>query len=410
MRRLRWWLAARAGVVRRPAPPRAWPEGGTPLRIGFVVCEEAKWGLSSVLQTLNATPGIEVGLYLTLSDLGLRMPRAGRAREYARQRAFFANLGPIWGDLYDAGSDRMRPADTIECDVAFIQQPWGMQELPRLLSGKVRTAYVHYGMAVIANDRMQFGMPDFHPWLWRYFLPTDAHAGAVRAAPGPRPPDIYVTGHPKFDIYLTPAPGRSAVMAWPNPLDQGRKRVIFAPHHGLESYSLGLGTFRWSGAAMLDIAQRHPGIDFLLRPHPNMGLSLIRSGVMSAQDWQAYKDAWTALPNAAVFEESVYWDVFRTSDAMITDSGSFLAEYLPTGSALIRLERQGAAPLNSFGVQLADGFYTAEDSPALETLFHKVVVQGIDPKAAARARAAALLTPAGRPAAAIIAEHIARCR
>lgn len=409
LRRYLWRLSARwaAPTFPAPAPP---PRDGAPLRIGFVVCEQAKWGLTSLFETLRAAPGTEVGFYPTLSDLGLRMSRDARRADYARQRAFFAGLGSIWADLYDLESDRMRPEEAIRCDLVFIQQPWGMQDLPRRLSGRVRAAYVHYGMPVISNDRMQFGLPDFHPWLWRHFLPTEAHAEAVRAAPGPRPPEIRVTGHPKFDAYLPPVPPRNRVETWPNPLGKGRKRVIFAPHHGLEQGSLGLGTFGWSGAAMLDLARRHPEVDFLLRPHPNMAAGLARSGLMQASDWQAYKTAWAELPNAAVFEEGRYWDVFRSSDALITDSGSFLAEYLPTGRPLIRLERDGAAPLNSFGQRLAGGFYRTTDRPGLETLFADIVVRGRDPLAPARARAAALLTPFDRPSAEIIAEEVLSLR
>lgn len=411
LRRYLWRLGDRLRPPAPPAPPALPAAGGRcPLRVGFVVCEQAKWGLGSVLTALQATPGIETGFYPTLSDLSLRMTRDARRADYARQRAFFAGLGSIWADLYDPESDRMRPEGTIQCDLVFIQQPWGMQDLPRRLAGRVRCAYVHYGMPVISNDRMQFGLPDFHPWLWRHFLPTEAHAEAVRAAPGPRPPEIRITGHPKFDAYLSPVPQRNRVGTWPNPLEQGRKRVIFAPHHGLEQGSLGLGTFAWSGAAMLDLARRHPEVDFLLRPHPNMAAGLARSGLMQTAEWHAYKTDWADLPNGAVFEEGRYWDVFRTSDAMITDSGSFLAEYLPTGKPLIRLERDGAAPLNGFGQRLAGGFYRTADIAGLETLFADVVVKGADPLAPARAKAAALLTPFDKPAADIIAEEVLALR
>lgn len=405
LRRVGWRMAAR---VRAPARPRMppMPPADRPLRIGFVVCEPSKWGLESVLDLIRDTPGLEAGFFPTLSDLGLRMNAAGRRAEYARQRAFFAASGPVWADLYDPRTDRMQPVERIDCDVVFIQQPWGMQDLPRRLAGRVRAAYVHYGMPVIANDRMQFGLPDFHPWLWRHFLPTEIHAEAVRMTSDPRPPEIRVTGHPKFDSYLKPPPARDAVPVWPNCRDTARKRVVFAPHHGLEPGSLGLGTYAWSGQAMLDLARRHPEIDFLLRPHPNMAIGLARSGLMTASDWAEHKAAWNRLPNAGLCEGGSYWDVFRTSDAMVTDSGSFLAEYLPTGKPLIRLEQAGAAPLNGFGSRLAGGFYRCSDTAGLARHVADVVVGGADPKVDERARVAALLTPFDRPAAEIIVQEL----
>ena len=408
-------LLRRAGFrlrdrLRPPAPARpALPAPDRPLRVGFVVCESAKWGLGSVLDALRATPGIEVGFYTALSDVALRMDPPARRADYARQRAFFAGLGPIWGALYDATRDRLAPLSVIDCDLVFIQQPWGMQDLPRRLAGRVRCAYVHYGMPVISNDAMQFGLPDFHPWLWRHYVPTETHAEAV-AGDGPRPERLRVTGHPKFDAYRPPAPPRAAVTAWPNAGEPTRKRVVFAPHHALEPGSLGLGTFAWSGAAMLALARRHARVDFLLRPHPNMALGLQRSGVMTPPEWEAWKAAWAALPNAALFEHAPCWEVFRTSDAMVTDSGSFLAEYLPTGRPLIRLERKGAAPLNGFGARLAPAFYRTGDAAGLERLFADVVLAGKDPLRKPREEATALLVPFDRPAAALIAEDVAALR
>ncbi|PRZ43860.1 hypothetical protein [Tritonibacter scottomollicae] len=405
LRRFCWRFSDRL----RAAPPHGGsilPLPAVPLRVGFVVCEQAKWGLGSVLAELKATPGVTVGFYPTLSDVSLRMKSSDRRSDFATQVDFFAKLGPIWAELYDADTDRMLPEDVIDCDLVFIQQPWGMQDLPRRLSGRVRTAYVHYGMAVISNDRMQFGLPDFHPWLWRYYMPTDLHAKAVFTASSFRQPDIRVTGHPKFDTYLAPPPARDMVRTWPHTLDPKRKRVIFAPHHGLEKGSLGLGTFAWSGPVMLDLARRHSSVDFVLRPHPNMAVGLARSGLMQAADWQTYKSQWSALPNASVLEASPYWDLFRTSDVMITDSGSFLAEYLPTGNPLIRLEQDGAAPLNAFGQKLSGGFYRVANTAELEAMFTQIALAENDPLAEARSALAALLTPLDQPAAKIITQDI----
>ncbi|WP_425041382.1 hypothetical protein [Primorskyibacter sp. S187A] len=298
----------------------------------------------------------------------------------------------------------MWPLERLDADVVFIQQPWGMQDLPRRLARHTRVAYVHYGMPVISNDTMQFGLAQFHPWLWRYYAPTRLHADMIQAAQGSKPPHICITGHPKFDTFLTPEPPRRDVEIWPG--EATRKRVIVAPHHGLERGSLGLGTFAWSGPTLLDVARKHPEIDFLLRPHPNMALGLMRSRIMTEAQWEHYKAQWSALPNGVVQDGGSYWDVFRSSDALITDSGSFLAEYLPTGAPLIRLEQNCAAPLNAFGQTLAEAFYKVSNSGELETVFENLIVQGNDPLRNTRAKIAAQLTPFERPAAEMIIEDL----
>ena len=399
-------LARRAAWRLRPVTPRpAPPVPERPARVGIVVSEAAKWGLGSLVRRLEADRDFEVRLYPTLSDVGLRMPREARRAAYLEQRRFFQTVAPIQADLYDPVRDRMAPLGAIDCDIAFVQQPWGMRDLPRRLSGRVRTAYVHYGMPVISNDSMQFGLRDFHPFLWRHFVPTQVHAEPVALAGGHRPPHVRVVGHPKLDAYAEPPPLRD-IPPWPRGPE--RRRVIFAPHHGLHPGSLGLGTFAWSGPAMMRLMRRHPEIDVLLRPHPLMEIGLRRAGLMGARGWADYKAEWASMPNGAISEGGGYMDAFRTSDAMITDSGSFLAEYLPTGAPLIRLEWPGAAPLNSFGALLADGFYRTEDAVGLERLFAEIVVARADPLAAARARAAARLMPFDRTSDEMIVDELRR--
>lgn len=405
-RRMCWRLRDRLLGAPQAAPLAAPPRVRGALQVGFVVSTSAKWGLDSVLATLRDRPEVDCGFYMTLSDVDLRRAPAQRRAHYVRERAFFAARAPILGDLYDPARDRIWPAESIACDIAFIQQPWGMQDLPRRLTGRVRTAYVHYGMPVIANDRMQAGLPDFHPFLWRYFAASDLHAARVRAGAKVQEAALRVTGHPKFDIYHSPPPARDAVALWPRAADTGRLRVIYAPHHGLGPNTLRLGTFAWSGPAMRDLARCHPEVDFILRPHPNLGLELARSGIMRADQWQGWLQDWQNGANTALSLDGDYFDLFRTSDLMITDSGSFLAEYLPTMKPLLRLLRDDATPLNDFGQQLGTGFYTARDRAQMEALFSQIV-QGHDPLAAARAQAAQLLRPATlRAADAIVADFI----
>ncbi|MCC5968290.1 MAG: hypothetical protein JJU24_19440 [Natronohydrobacter sp.] len=392
LRRLGWRIADRIRPPRpQPAPPV--PRKPGPLRVGFVVSVASKWALQSVLSELQAREDVTCGFYPTLSDLSLRYDRQARRADYATQRAFFAARAPVWADLYDPETDRMQPLSNIDCDIVFIQQPWGMQDLPRRLAGRVRAAYVHYGLSVISNDRMHYGLPDFHPFLWRYFVPTPLHAQAVQTIGRVRPQAVRVVGHPKLDAYRAPPPARAAVALWARPHQPERKRIIYAPHHALGPNSLRLGTFAWSGPAMLALAERSPDVDFLLRPHPNLGHALARSGIMSAAQWQAYLEAWRSGGNTSLSLDEAYFDLFRSSDALITDSGSFLAEYLPTGQSLIRLTRPDSAPLNSFGMALSAAFCEASDPQQLEGLFQRVLRAPAIPGSALPALMAQMIQP-----------------
>jgi hypothetical protein len=374
--------------------------------VGFVVCSPAKWSTQALFEALSADRDFRPVFFPCLSDAEMRQPRASRAAAYATTRHYFAGLGPIALDLYDPATDRMHDARNITADVVFIQQPWGMQDLPRQIVQRALPAYVHYGYPVIRNDTMQFGLRAFHPFLWCHFVPDATQARAMAAGGTPQAAHMPVTGHPKLDAYLTPAPDRSNASVWPNSSATHRKRVIFAPHHALAAGSLNLATFAWSGPAMLDLIQTNPQLDFVLKPHPNLAYEMGRGGKELATSFDAVMRGWHDAPNAAVLQGGDYFDLFRSSDAMITDSGSFLAEYLPSGAPLIRLVKDGSAPLNASGEALAPAFYTARDAQTLSQLFESVILQGDDPLAPARKTAIARLMPDDRSSAQRVMAHL----
>lgn len=364
-----------------------------PIRIGFLVCSPSKWSAQALFETLQSDRDFEPFFIVTLSDVALRSTRDERRTEHEGTEAFFSAIGPVASSLYDKTRDRMRIGVEPNSDLIFVQQPWGMQSLPRQLNGTHLTAYIHYGFPVIQNDQMQFGLPHFHPYLWCHYLPSEGHAVEMKSKPVNKSHRVFVAGHPKLDVFLTPRIERGAVLAWPNAVAADRKRIIFAPHHTLLSKGLALGTFEWSGPVMADFARDHSDVDFLFRPHPNFKAEIDRAGPEMGQIYQRFERDWNEMDHCDTFETEGYFDVFRTSDLMVTDCGSFLAEYLPTGNPLIRLMNEGAAPLNAAGQDIVKGFHQAHGPSQLRSFLDAIIVDGFDELKSVRLSCAEKLMP-----------------
>ncbi|MCZ4352447.1 hypothetical protein O4H61_07955 [Roseovarius aestuarii] len=380
-----------------------------PLRVGFVVCERAKWSAGSLFKALDSDPAFQCGFFPALSDTALRMRPDARRRAYTKMRAFFRKIGPIWADFYEPTLDEVRIPRHPPCDVIFYQQPWGMQELPRHLSRDVLGAHMHYGFVVLDNESMQWQKPYFHGYLWRYYAQTQRHLDLMRASNAPgRPPEtsLRLGGYPKLDMYRRPAPERKSVRRWSHRKDTDRLRVIYAPHHAIGEASLGLSTFAWSGPVMEELATTHPEIDFLLKPHPNMRYALGQNGEMSQADINKWFKGWETRKNCTVFKGGRYFKHFRTSDLLITDSGSFLAEYLPTGAPIIRMRNPGTGALNDIGQDLKQAFYQVYSPDELRQQFERVAVHGDDPLHDLRQEKIALVLPPGPPSSEVIAEDL----
>ncbi|MBO9473665.1 CDP-glycerol glycerophosphotransferase family protein [Shimia sp. R10_1] len=344
--------------------------------------------------------------YLTLSDTALRLDRDKRQSEFFAALKFFSKIGEVAGCLYDPQRDRMLPPSSITSDLVFVQQPWGMQDLPRRLQGRCLTAYIHYGYPVIQNQRMQFGLKHFHPFLWTHFIADKVQEKEIVTSKYEQAENLLVAGYPKLDAYF--GLGLAPIQKSPprqREISQ-RKRVIFAPHHTLSPNTLNLSTLDWSASAMLDLVETNPDIDFILKPHPNLEFEAHRIGGGVLENYLFFINCWEKALNSTTMSTGDYFSLFQDSDALITDSGSFLAEYLPTQRPLIRLTKPNSAKLNSNGKLLARAFYEASDTETLKSVFERVVLKGDDHLKPKRLAACKTLMPKDAPSSTVIVNYL----
>ncbi len=149
-----------------------------------------------------------------------------------------------------------------------------------------------------------------------------------------------------------------------------RLTLVWAPHHSYSPHWLNFGVFAQMHTQMLAWAAAHPEVEVILRPHPFMFGTLVDRDVISADDLEAWRKAWLALPNCSIDTDSGAAQILAKAQILLTDGISFLAEYpLATGRPAIFIENQGhwrftqigelaanaCVRLNSFE-EFADGF------------------------------------------------------
>lgn len=135
--------------------------------------------------------------------------------------------------------------------------------------------------------------------------------------------NIKHTGLPMIDSLLTPANSDP----WKKQ-NKNKKRIIWAPHHsigGFANETIIYSTFLDICDYMLELACEYKDqIQIAFKPHPLLREKL--DTIWGYAKAQAYYDRWRNLENCQV-EEGAYSDLFKTSDAMIHDSSSFIVEY-----------------------------------------------------------------------------------
>lgn len=195
------------------------------------------------------------------------------------------------------------------------------------------------------------------------------------------PRGIY-SGYPKIDIFFKNDTNFKFdwTMAQPN-----AKKIIWAPHWSIKS-AVKYATFQWNYKFMYDFAKEHPEISWIVKPHPNLLFSAVNSGVFSSvETFEEYLKAWNDLPNAQVYTGAYYQAIFATSDGMIHDSGSFIAEYQYVDKPMIYLTRD-TQKYNELGEEILKASYLVDgqDLDGIAAMMQRVFIEGDDYKAAER--------------------------
>ncbi len=196
-------------------------------------------------------------------------------------------------------------------------------------------------------------------------------------------PRGYYSGYPKLDIFFKK--GEEFQFNWKMTRPDAKK-IIWAPHHSITGINVIYSTFQWNYQFMYEFAKAHPETSWVVKPHPNLLFRAVERGVFpSIEAFNEYLQKWNDLPNAQVYTGAYYQEIFATSDGMIHDSGSFIAEYQYVDKPMIYLTRK-EQKFNELGNEILKVSYLVDgkDFEGISALMQRVFIKGDDYKAAKR--------------------------
>ena len=295
------------------------------IRIAFFLQAGYVWpNWRSIWQACREHPGVTPHVVLVAGR-----GRAASLASFDRMRRGLLEEGvPFFTeDAYDL--DRMRP------HVAFLSDPYDGARSEALASTAlaargVRVAYVGYAMEIgggLHNLHFQNEL-DLHRTAWRLFARTERHRRMIGRYCPSGDAHVVVTGHPKIDQVhaldtLDVDPALRARIG-------DRKVLLWTPHFTLPEPPI-WSTFERYGETILALAERHPELYLLLRPHPGFFPTRRLSpdhGPQWERDFRARIDA---LENVELDDAPDHLQSFAVADALLADAGSLLLEFLPTG-------------------------------------------------------------------------------
>lgn len=336
------------------------------IKVLFYVSEMSKWCADSLYRSLKNDSCFEPVIAVGTNDPHNPTNKLNR---YEENFNFFKTIDENAIKLFDG--NKSQSILEYNPDVVFYQQPFEISLSNSIQKVALRclTAYIPYGFMSVENDNMHYNL-DFHYCLWRYFAENDAQKKLFRDRNKPLSYIAVNTGYPKFDAYFDKTE--------PAFKPKEKKCVIYAPHWSLNDKALNFATFNWNYRYFLDKAKENSEIHWIYKPHPILEKQVAKIGLMSSKEYAAYVEEWRSLPNAEVYLGGNYFDLFKQSDLMITDSISFLVEYLPVRKPIIMLDSKKSCKLNKITGKIVENYYKAENIQQIDELFKRVLLDGDD--------------------------------
>ena len=339
------------------------------IRVIFLVSENQKWGYQSLYEELEASERFEPLVLISLLE-GVHKGKDKTRRNLEENYNFFKSRGMKVDYAYKDG--KYVDLRKFSPDIVFYEQPWGLpkQYKPFYVSAFALTAYRNYGLAIFYDDDNY--NPNFHRQLYKYFVDNKLNVKRYESYNTGNSKNCVIIGDSKLDTYFIKE-NKNIKKIWK---DSQKNKVIYAAHHSIGKNSSKLSTFLYHGEFILKLARKYSDTTWIFMPHPQLKYALINNEIMTEDEIDKYYQSWEDA--GYVYTQGDYFDIFKTSDLMITDCCSFLGEYLPTGKPIIHLINPNHIEYNEFGTKIISQDYEAYNCAEIEKIFNELVVNKND--------------------------------
>lgn len=297
-------------------------------------------------------------------------------RNQEEMKAFFMSKGYPYYDMYDFEKKEWFDIESFQPDIVFYTQAVNVSYKQYNIQSLWKNTifyYIPYCLLMENETRSDntllfnicmkvFAPSEYHKKYWSNFIN--------------RGKNVVVTGYPSFDYLIE----NTNVSCTKWKCNDGRKRIIWAPHHSITDYDLlSYSNFLEIADTMVDLADKYQEkVEFVFKPHPRLRPKLEQMDGWGVERTNEYYSKWSKMSNTNYIDGD-YFDLFLTSDALIHDCSTFMAEYLLTGKpVLFNLRDISAMDLNEYAKHCFEQHYIGRSLQDIEKFLNEIVLGGND--------------------------------
>lgn len=350
------------------------------IKIGFVIFFYEHWdSLDTVYKAFLEDSNFEAFVFV-----GPRRQFDDQWRYMKEGLKYLSERGVKCIPLYNEKRKIWVDLKKYKLDYVFLNSPWEgswpEKYWIRNLSKVVRVCYIPYGIIAARMQNEQFNQ-EFHHKCWRIFAESPLHKELFAKYSEIKDKNVVISGYPKLDFYLHPE-------IINNPWNVGssdKYKIIWAPHWSVgETSEVVFSSFYRLFEFFYKLLQSRKDIYLMIKPHPGLWPNLVKQKIMTNEEINSLKQRFKQLPNCEFYESPGYLPYFLFSDAMITDSISFISEYLPTKKPLLFITKNNKHKFNEYGEMIKKSLYLGWTTRDIKKFVDDVIVSGFDEKKAVR--------------------------
>lgn len=236
------------------------------------------------------------------------------------------------------------------------------------------TIYTGYGIYIDKMEDIQFDLP-IHNMAWKNYSHTPYYNKIAQEFSRIKGENLIYSGYCKIDDLVDSKYRTMDESELWKISNESQIKIILAPHHSIGNAMPKFGTLDKNYEFFYNYAKNHVDTTtWIFKPHPVLRKTVVTEGLFkSIEEYDEYLNRWNTLPNAKVVTGS-YIDHFLTSDCMILDSVSFMAEYLYTNNPMLFLSCDKGT-FNEFGEELFSNITSVpgDDFSGIEKFISQVI-------------------------------------
>ena len=302
------------------------------ITVAFMALDLPCWKCDSVFRLMLSHPRFRPVIWI-VPELQIK-DEVERQRKLTDMRRYFSDCGYPVADLYTLEQIRAEYAP----DIVFLAKPyWGATSYDVYDLDQELVCNVPYCYHNTERGGFQHMQEEF---VWRNYFSSYGVLRQARKYMRNGGANVRIVGHPVADAFLYSGVGVTISSPWKH-YHCKQLQVIWAPHWSINGQSwFSTATFLELADGMLELAVKYADcIQWAFKPHP-----LLREALYQHPDWgkertDAYYERWSAMPHTQL-DSGDYVELFKQSDAMIHDSGSFIIEYLLVDKPCMYLQNE----------------------------------------------------------------------